>query len=89
MFGQLLVGIQCCTLEGLLLVVAWREGVGILLDIRELLRSAGELWKPVNSRMIMVRLKWTQQQWQGSDKTFVTIICVYEPTGKAPPNVRS
>ena len=37
----------------------------------------------------MVRLKWTQQWWQGSDETLVTIICVNAPTSKAPPNVRS
>ena len=42
-------------------VVARREGVGIVLDRRVTAawRSAGELWKPVSSRVIMVRLKWT------------------------------
>ena len=52
-------------------VVAWREGVGIALDktVTAAWRSAGELWKSVSSRVIMVRLKWTRKWWQGSDET--------------------
>ena len=72
-------------------MVTQREGVGIVLDKRATAawRSAGELWKPVSSRVIMVRLKWIRQRWQTSDETFVTVICTYAPNAKAPPNVRS
>ena len=72
-------------------VVARREGVGIVLDKRATAawKLAGKLWKPVSSRVIMVRLKWTQQCWQGSDETFVTIVCAYAPTAKGPLGIRS
>ena len=39
--------------------VARREGAGLALDIRATAawRMAGEVWKPVSSRVIMARLK--------------------------------
>ena len=52
-------------------------------------RAAGEVWKPVSSRAIMARLKWTRQWWQRSGETFATIICVYAPTAKSPPEAKS
>jgi len=62
-------------------VVARREGVSIVMGKRATAawRSAGELWKPVSSTVIMVRLKWTRQRWQTSDETLVTVIFAYAP----------
>ena len=70
---------------------ARREGVGLVMDKRATAawRVAGEVWKPVSSRVIMARLKWTRQWWRRSVGTFVTFICVYALTAKAPPDVKS
>ena len=51
---------------------------------------AGEVWRLLSSRVMMIaRLKWVHQRQQKSDASFVTIVCVYAPTAKAPPTVRS
>ena len=65
--------------------------MGLVLDTRAtaVWRAVGEVWKPVSSRVIMARLKWTHQWWQRSGKTFVTIICVYASTVKTPPEIKS
>ena len=70
--------------------VARREGVGLALDARATAawRMVGEVWKPVSSRVIMARLKWVWCQ-RRSNVSFVTIVCVYAPTAKAPPAIRS
>ena len=70
--------------------VARRKGVGLALDVRATAawRMAGEVWKPVSSRVIMARLKRVQCQ-RRSNVSFVTIVCAYAPTAKAPPAVRS
>ena len=70
--------------------VARREGVRLALDVRATAawRMVGEVWKSVSSRVIMARLKrvWRQRR---SNVSFVTIVCAYAPTAKAPPTVRS
>lgn len=72
------------------------EGVGILLDGRAAAawRQAGEVWEAVSSRVITARLKWVgrgQRRNGGSRETsnvFVTVVCVYAPTARAPPGVK-
>ena len=51
--------------------VARREGVGIALDKRATTawRAASEVWKPVSSRVIMAKLKWSSQWLQRSNET--------------------
>ena len=72
-------------------VIAKREDVGLVINKRAtaVWRAADEVWKPVNSRVIMARLKWTRQWRWRSVETFVTFICVSAPTAKAHPDVRS
>ena len=72
------------------------EGVGILLNERAAAawRQAGEAWEAVSSRIVMARLKWVgrgQSRGGGSRETsnvFVTVVCVYAPTARAPPGVK-
>ena len=70
--------------------VTRREGVGLVLDVRATAawRMAGEVWKPVSSRVIMARLKWFHRLRRRSTVCFATIVCAYAPTAKAPPAVR-
>ena len=66
--------------------LARRKGVGLALDVRATApwRMVREIWKPFSSRVIMARVRC---QWR-SNVSFVTIVCVYAPTAKAPPTVR-
>ena len=73
------------------------EGVGILLDERATAawRQGGEAWEAVSSRIVVARLKWVskrQRRSKGSREAsdvFVTVICAYAPTARAPPAVKS
>jgi len=71
-------------------VVTRRESAGIILDkkVTATWRAAREVWRSVSSRVIMTRLKWTNQWRQRSDKTFVTLFCAYAPTAQATPDVK-
>ena len=66
------------------------EGVGIVLDpqLKEAWRRAGEIWKGVSSRIMMVRVKLDdgygrQIGWNISRPTYATIISVYAPTHRS------
>ena len=66
------------------------EGVGIVLDpqLKEAWRRAGEVWKGVSSRIVMVRVKLDdgygrQIGWNISRPTYATIISVYAPTHRS------
>jgi len=64
------------------------KGVGIVMNKRAIAawRAAGEEWSAVSSRLVKARLKWTQ----GRTKVpFLTSICAYAPTAKAPTSVKS
>ena len=43
----------------------------------------------MSSRLIVARLKWVCRRWQHYKTSFVTILCAYAPTTKAPPSVKS
>ena len=73
------------------------EGVGIMLDPKATVawRNAGEVWEAVSPRLATARLKWVargQRRHQGSRETsdiFVTVVCAYAPTARAPPGVKA
>ena len=75
---------------------ARNEGVGILLDPKATVawRDAGEVWKAVSSRLVTAKLKRVgkgQRKHGGSRETsnmFVSIVCAYAPTARAPPGVK-
>ena len=68
------------------------EGVGIILDeaATAALKEAGEIWEAVSSRIVTARNKLGSAGRRlpaGSRKktnTFMTIVCSYTPTAKAP-----
>jgi len=64
------------------------EGVGIVMNKRATAawRAAGKEWSAVSSRLVTARLKWTQGRTKVS---FLTIICAYALTAKAPTSVKS
>ena len=72
------------------------EGVGILLDGRatSAWKQGGEVWEAVSSRVIMVRLKLLSKGHKSchglrtSSQCFLTVICVYAPTAKAPQGIK-
>ena len=53
------------------------------------------MWEAVSSRIVMARLKWVGKRQRrsggsrGSSDIFVTVICAYAPTARAPPEVKS
>ena len=71
------------------------EGVGILLDERATAawKEAGEVWNAISSRIVTARLKLVgagQRKPGGSREkknTYLSVVCVYAPTAKAPPGV--
>jgi len=71
--------------------VVRREGVGIVLNPKAAAawKAAGEVWKAVSSRLIMARLKWVRKKWQQLETSYVTVLCAYAPTAKAPPSVKT
>ena len=75
-------------------IVNRQEGVGILLDKKASAawRIGGEVWKAVSSRLISMRLRWASSDGRRSSKargSFVTIVCGYAPTARAPSCVKS
>lgn len=69
------------------------EGVGIALDkvATEAWKSAGEVWEAVSSRIVMARLKWLgseKRRQHGKRATYVSVVCAYAPTAKAPPGIK-
>ena len=76
-------------------IVVRNEGVGIALDERATAawKEAGEVWNAVGSLIVTARLKATSvgQRRPGSCREtrniYISIISVYAPTAKAPPNV--
>jgi len=62
------------------------ESVGIVLNKKATAawRAAGEEWRAVSSRLVMAQLKWTCKSRQRFKESFLTIICVYAPTARAP-----
>ena len=72
------------------------EGVGIALDEKATLawKNAGEVWEAVSSRIISARLKWVHTGkkkggWSGkASGTYVSVVCAYAPTAKAPPTIK-
>ena len=75
---------------------ARNEGVGIALDKKATAawKNAGEVWEAVSSRVVMARLKWAGvvKKKHGRHKRdkdmYVSVICVYAPTAKAPPGIK-
>ena len=75
---------------------ARNEGVGIALDKEATAawKNAGEVWEAVSSRVVMARLKWAgvMKKKHGRHKRdkdmYVSVICVYAPTAKAPPGIK-
>ena len=69
------------------------EGVGILLngEASAAWRRAGEVWSPVSSRIVTARLKWPDGviNRRKAKDIYVTVVCVYAPTAKAPPGVKA
>ena len=73
-------------------VATRREGVGIALDERATLawKNAGEVWEAVSSRIVVARLKWpTQKKQKQNGSLFVSVVCAYAPTAKAPPALKA
>ena len=78
-------------------VAARNEGVGILLDkwATAAWRQGGEVWKAVSSRIVMARLKLIVNGQRrsggsrGNKDVFVSVMCVYAPTARATPAVKS
>ena len=72
---------------------ARNEGVGIMLDPKATIawKEAGEVWEAVNSRLVTARLKWVGkgQRRHGRSNTFMSIICAYAPTSRAPSGVKA
>ena len=72
------------------------EGVGIALDKKATVawKDAGEVWGAVSSRIISARFKWvnTGKEKKGWPKrtpgTYVSVVCAYAPTAKAPPSIK-
>ena len=70
--------------------------MGILLDGRatSAWKQGGEVWEAVSSRVIMVRLKLLSKGHKSchglrtSSQCFLTVICVYAPTAKAPQGIK-
>ncbi len=58
-------------------------------------RQGGEVWRSVGSRIVMARLEWVGrgQREEGCAReksdVFVSVICVYAPTARAPPWVKA
>jgi len=67
------------------------EGVGIVLNKKATAawRAAGEEWWAVSSRLVVARFKWTHKSQRRSKELFLSIICVYAPTARAPASVKS
>ena len=68
-----------------------REGVGIALDERatQAWKNAGEIWEAISSRIVVARLKWlTQKKQKQSGSLYVSVVCAYAPTAKAPPALK-
>ena len=70
------------------------EGVGILLDKRATAawKKVGEVWNAISSRIVTARLKLVdagQRKPGGSREknTYLSVVCVYAPTAKAPPGI--
>ena len=71
--------------------------MGILLDEKATAawRQGGEVWEAVSSRVVMARLKWIgrgQRRCGGSRESsdvFVSVLCTYAPTARAPPAVKA
>ena len=72
------------------------EGVGIALDEKATVawKDAGEVWEAVRSTITSARLKWVdtgkkKRGWSGrASGTYVSVVCAYEPTAKAPPSIK-
>ena len=71
---------------------ARNESVGIALDkmATEAWKNAGEKWEAVSSRIVMARLMWSrsEKKRRHKHKTYVSVVCVYAPTAKAPPGIK-
>ena len=75
---------------------ARNEGVGIALDKKATAawKNAGEVWEAVSSRVVMARLKWAgvgkrkHGRCKRDKDMYVSVICVYAPTAKAPPGIK-
>ena len=58
------------------------------------LKDAKEVWEAVSSRIISARLKWADTGkkrggWSGrASSTYVSEVCAYAPTAKAPPSIK-
>ena len=58
------------------------------------MENAGEVWEAVSSRIISARLKWVHTGkkkggWSGkASGTYVSVVCAYEPTAKAPSSIK-
>ena len=85
-----------CTLPGDQERDSRNEGVGIALDKKATVawKDAGEMWDAVNSRIISARLNWVntgkkKRSWsRRASGTYVSVVCAYEPTGKATPSIK-
>ena len=69
------------------------EGVGIVLDEKASAawRNAGEQWEAVSSRLVTARLQWRRRsasERKKSERVYLTVLCAYAPTAKAPPSVK-
>ena len=57
-------------------VMVRREGVEILNKRAvSAWRAAGEVWRAINSRLVIARLKWVQRRWQTFQESLVSIVC--------------
>ena len=69
------------------------EGVGIALDEKASAawRNAGEQWEAVSSRLVTARLRWSWRsasERRKSESVYLTVVCAYAPTAKAPPSIK-
>jgi len=65
------------------------EGVGIVLDpvLSEAGRNGGEIWNPVSSRLVTLRLPLSEK---GSSRPFyISFVIVYAPTHRSCPDVKN
>lgn len=69
------------------------EGVGIVLDpvLSEAWRNGGEVWNPVSSRIVTLRLLLSENEVPGlgSRPFYLSLISVYAPTHRSCPDVKN
>ena len=69
------------------------EGAGILLDpiLPETWRIGGEVWNPVSSHIVTLRLLLSEKEipGMGSRPFYISLISVYAPTHRSCPDVKN